>query len=179
MTARIEQTAVASMTARKRVEDDGGALKIPRALALRCGAMLVDYTILVGMIALATLLARFFGGGAVWRATPPWRLDIWPRPAGVLTSWCFRAHRAYARQWATGLHIEKRAASLDFGRAILRHLLGYPLSLITLGIGFLLAAFDSEGRALHDRIAGTIVVRDRSRARRSRGSSSSGMTAAR
>jgi uncharacterized RDD family membrane protein YckC len=37
---------------------------------------------------------------------------------------------------------------------------GYPLSLVTLGIGFLLVAVSVHGRGLHDIIAGTVVVRE-------------------
>jgi uncharacterized RDD family membrane protein YckC len=69
------------------------------------------------------------------------------------------------------LRIERLSGErLGFGHATLRHTLGYLVSLLTLGLGFLLAAFDAEGRALHDRIAGTVVVRERSGG----GSSSSG-----
>jgi uncharacterized RDD family membrane protein YckC len=65
-------------------------------------------------------------------------------------------------KWATGLRIERVSGErLGFGHATLRHTVGYLVSLLTLGLGFLLAAFDAEGRALHDRIAGTVVVRER------------------
>lgn len=47
---------------------------------------------------------------------------------------------------------------LGIGTAVLR-LLGYYLCLWTLSLGFLLAAFDRQGRGLHDFIAGTRVVR--------------------
>ena len=37
--------------------------------------------------------------------------------------------------------------------------MGYPLSLLPLGLGFLIVTVSPTGRALHDFIAGTIVVR--------------------
>ena len=65
-------------------------------------------------------------------------------------------------KWVAGLRIERRdGVRLSFGRALLRHLVGYPLTLLTLGVGFLVAAFSAEGRALHDFLAGTVVVRSR------------------
>jgi uncharacterized RDD family membrane protein YckC len=75
-------------------------------------------------------------------------------------------------KWATGLRIEsKEGGPVDWWRVLLRHFVGYPLSLLILGLGFLVAAFNAQGRALHDLIAGTIVVRDagqrRARGRRS------------
>jgi uncharacterized RDD family membrane protein YckC len=42
---------------------------------------------------------------------------------------------------------------------LLRHFIGYPLSLIPFALGFLLVTVSSTGRALHDYIAGTVVVR--------------------
>ena len=49
---------------------------------------------------------------------------------------------------------------MGFGRALLRHFVGYPLSFALLGLGFLIAAVSVHGRGLHDMIAGTIVVRE-------------------
>jgi uncharacterized RDD family membrane protein YckC len=44
-------------------------------------------------------------------------------------------------------------------RACLRHFIGYPLSLLPFGLGFLIVTVSPTGRSLHDLIAGTIVVR--------------------
>jgi uncharacterized RDD family membrane protein YckC len=64
-------------------------------------------------------------------------------------------------KWATGLRIERNdGADVGFGRAFLRHFIGYPLSFALLGLGFLMAAVSVHGRGLHDMIAGTIVVRE-------------------
>jgi uncharacterized RDD family membrane protein YckC len=38
-------------------------------------------------------------------------------------------------------------------------LLGYPISALPLFLGFLAAALDPERRTLHDRLAGTVVIR--------------------
>lgn len=46
---------------------------------------------------------------------------------------------------------------IGFGKAIVR-LVGYVISCVILGVGFLMAAFGDK-RALHDRIAGTRVIR--------------------
>ncbi len=45
-------------------------------------------------------------------------------------------------------------------RAVVRHFIGYPLSFLLFGIGFLMVALTVQGRGLHDIIAGTIVVRE-------------------
>ena len=45
-------------------------------------------------------------------------------------------------------------------RALIR-CVGYAVSALPLGLGFLWAAFDRQGQALHDKLAGTRVVRVR------------------
>jgi len=49
------------------------------------------------------------------------------------------------------------SSRLGLGRATLRFI-GYWLSALPFGMGFVCAAFDRQGRALHDRLAGTRVV---------------------
>jgi uncharacterized RDD family membrane protein YckC len=40
----------------------------------------------------------------------------------------------------------------------LRQSLGYVVTVATLGLGFLVAAFNRSGRAVHDLLFGTVVV---------------------
>ena len=47
---------------------------------------------------------------------------------------------------------------ISFDRAIARYFSKY-LSTLTLGVGYVMVAFDERKRALHDRIAGTLVQR--------------------
>ena len=138
--------------------------RVRAPFSLRCGALLVDYTLAVAIIAFATLLARTFGGSS--RVTGEATLGFgYIVSLGVivlnfLVLPVFTG--ATVGKWATGLRIERQSGErLGFGHATLRHTVGYLVSLLTLGLGFLLAAFDAEGRALHDRIAGTVVVRER------------------
>src|SRR5919107_4137054 len=140
-------------------------LKAP--FSLRCGALLIDYILLVGVMAFATLLARFFG-------------DVRRGSSFVLTAgYIAVASVAFLNfiviaglsgrtlgKWMAGLRIERRdGAPLSFVRALVRHLVGYALTALTLGLGFLISAFDSKGRALHDLLAGTVVVRSRAQRR--------------
>lgn len=131
---------------------------------LRCGALLIDYIIVVGVLALTTLLARFFGGDV--RRGGSFILFVgYLTTAGVaFINFVLLANLSGRTlgKWIAGLRIERRdGEALSVGRALLRHLVGYPLTLLTLGLGFLFAAFDPQGRALHDWLAGTVVVRSR------------------
>jgi uncharacterized RDD family membrane protein YckC len=147
--------------------------RVRAPFSLRCGALLVDYTLAVAILAFTTLLARTVGGSVRWTGEAM-------LTAGYLTSLVVFLLNflvlpvftgATVGKWATGLRVERLSGErLGFGHATLRHTVGYLVSLLTLGLGFLLAAFDAEGRALHDRIAGTVVVRERGSGNSSGGS---------
>ncbi|MFE7060727.1 RDD family protein [Sutcliffiella sp. NPDC057660] len=53
--------------------------------------------------------------------------------------------------------VDKRGYRLSFGHAVGRHF-AKILSYITLLIGFLIVGFDQKKRALHDHVAGTLVI---------------------
>ena len=129
--------------------------------SLRCGALLIDYTLVASVVAFSTLLARLFST----RSAADTALTIGYVLAVAFAALNFLLLPAFtgrtAGKWATGLRVERRDGEpLSFGRALLRHTVGYLASFVTLGVGFLLAAFNREGRALHDIVAGTVVVRE-------------------
>jgi uncharacterized RDD family membrane protein YckC len=131
--------------------------------ALRCGAFLIDYILIVSLVVLGTLFARMLGGGARAAGTSAetgaivlaivvtlLNFGVLPGLTGLTLG-----------KWAAGLRIKRvDEGNPGIGRALLRHFIGYPLSLVTFGIGFLLAITTVQGRGLHDMIAGTIVVRE-------------------
>jgi uncharacterized RDD family membrane protein YckC len=60
---------------------------------------------------------------------------------------------------ALGLEVtDLHGARIDFGRATGRFL-GRYVSMLTLGIGYIMAGFTQKKQALHDMIAGTLVIR--------------------
>lgn len=176
MTARVETTSPLLQTSpQARATEMQAYLERYRApFSLRCGALLIDYIILAIIVAFFTLMSRPASGSM--RSTGSTAesfgmiiaLAMLVLNFGVLAVWRGQT----LGKWATGLRIESREGGpVDWWRVLLRHFVGYPLSLLTLGLGFLVAAFNAQGRALHDLIAGTIVVRDagqrRARSRRS------------
>jgi uncharacterized RDD family membrane protein YckC len=138
--------------------------RVRAPFSLRCGALLVDYTLAVAIIAFTTLLARTVGGSVRWTGEAMLAVGYIASLVALLLNFLVLPvfTGATVGKWATGLRIERLSGErLGFGHATLRHTVGYLVSLLTLGLGFLLAVFDAEGRALHDRIAGTVVVRER------------------
>lgn len=162
MTARVAETAPPRAKLKPRPATQSFA-RFRAPFALRCGAILVDYIILVGIVAVSTLVSRLSGGGMraagnssetvgiiLTIVVAALDLGVLPGLTGVTVG-----------KWATGLRILRAdGVEIGIGRAFLRHFVGYPLSFITLGLGFLAAAFSSRGRGLHDLIANTIVVRE-------------------
>jgi uncharacterized RDD family membrane protein YckC len=162
MTARIEQVAVTRIQSRTASRKQLVESR-PAPFALRCGAMLIDYIVLVGIVAFSTLIARMLGGGARAAASSAETVGLVIAIAvavlnlGLLAGFTGRT----LGKWATGLRVRRtNGAEAGVGRAFVRHFVGYPLSFLTLGLGFLLAALTTRGRALHDFIADTIVVRE-------------------
>lgn len=152
--ARVQRGAAAKARAR-----GGGRHRAP--FSLRCGALLIDYTLVASVVAFSTLLARLFAtrSGADTALTLGYVLAVSVAALNFLVLPAFTGRTA--GKWATGLRVERRDGEpLSFARALLRHTAGYLASLLTLGVGFVLAAFNREGRALHDLIAGTVVVRE-------------------
>ncbi len=130
---------------------------------LRCGALLIDYIALVSILAISSLFARVVGGGGRSAGNSAETTGIVIAVIfavlnfGVLTG--FRGQTV--GKWATGLRIERTNGNgIRIGRAFLRSFVGYPLSMLTLGLGFLIAAVNARGRALHDFLADTVVVRE-------------------
>ena len=161
MTAQVEGTVSRRSTAvtrpRMRVQ------KFRAPFSLRCGAILIDYILVVSIVAFSTLIARSLGGGArtAGNSTETVGLVIAVIVA-VLNFGVLPGLRGQtAGKWATGLRIQRvDGRDIGVGRAVMRHFVGYPLSFLTLGIGFLVAAVNARGRTLHDLVADTVVVRE-------------------
>ncbi len=54
--------------------------------------------------------------------------------------------------------VKTDGSSIGIGKAILRYV-GYYVSTIIIFIGYLMIAWDSRKQGLHDKIAGTLVIR--------------------
>ena len=162
MTATVAETT----PLRAKVKSPSGIQGFARfraPFALRCGAILIDYIILVAILAFSTLVSRVLGGGA--RAAGNSSETVGILMAIVVTALNLGVIPGLTGftvgKWAAGLRILREdGRQMGIGRAFLRHFVGYPLSLITLGLGFLVIAFTARGRGLHDLIAGTVVVRE-------------------
>jgi uncharacterized RDD family membrane protein YckC len=131
--------------------------------ALRCGALLIDYILLALILTFSIMVARLMGGGARMAGGSAQKVGIVITlvvallDLGVLAGLTGKT----VGKWTTGLRIERmHGGPPGIPRALLRHFVGYPLSLLPFALGFLIVTVMPTGRSLHDFIAGTVVVRE-------------------
>lgn len=167
---RIKQTERPAPTQRIKTEKvivdfDADRLKAP--FLLRCGALLIDYILLISIPVISILLARFSGedGAKLINSeinNTGWLIMILLGLTNFVILPMFTGQSV--GKMLTGLRVvQVDGTNPTFGKLFLRHIVGYFLTFLTGGIGLLIAAFNQNGRSLHDYIAGTVVVYGRRR----------------
>ena len=128
---------------------------------LRCSAIFIDYMVLLAIPVGWLLIETIMGDGT--KATvgsTVWMIGIVFWLANFLLLPLLRGQTI--GKMLTGLTIlNLDGTRLGIGGVVRRNIFGYIATVATLGLGFLFAAVNSTGRALHDIIAGTIVVHGR------------------
>jgi len=157
-----EQTANFSPRSTARAESRV-RVRYRAPFALRCGALLIDYILLVLILTFSIMVARLMGGGARTAGGTAEKVGIVITLFVAVLDLVVLAglQGKTVGKWTTGLRLERLdGRPPGIGRALLRHFVGYPLSLLPFGLGFLIVTVSGSGRALHDYISGTIVVRE-------------------
>lgn len=131
----------------------------------RVGASLVD-TILLGII-IYPLLTAFYGE-SYWTSE-----EFVKGPLDFLLSWVFPAIAVImfwvAKQATPGkMAVAAKIVDAKTGNAattgqLIGRYLAYYLSMIPLFLGFIWVAFDERKQGWHDKLAGTVVVRQKNR----------------
>ena len=162
MTADIDTATTIPITAASHRHESHVRVRYRAPFALRCGALLIDYIVLALVLTFSIMIARLMGGGARLAGGTAEKIGlvlmliVAVADLGVLAGITGRS----IGKWTTGLRVERiRGGAPGIVRALLRHFVGYPLSLLPFGLGFLIATVTPTGRALHDFISGTVVVR--------------------
>lgn len=134
-------------------------LKAP--FLLRCGALLVDYIVLISVPVTSLLIGRLTGDPAKLLNSEVinagWLIMILLALTNFVILPMFSGKSI--GKFLTGLRIINKDGNLpSFTSILIRHLIGYPLTILTAGLGFLLSLFNRRGRALHDYVSGTMVI---------------------
>jgi uncharacterized RDD family membrane protein YckC len=162
MSARVERTLPTRSAKPEQIIVNFDAEQLKAPFLLRCGAILIDYIILVAPPVISLLIGRMM------EIEPTKLLHSKAANMGwlimvllALTNFVFLPLLVGQSigKMLTGLRVvNKDGRSPSLLRLCLRHLIGYPLTMLTLGLGFFFSVINHKGRALHDFIAGTVVI---------------------
>ena len=135
------------------------------SIGLRSSAFLLDYIIILLIPATTLLMAVYFKRR--WSA---------PGLAGtiliigyVITSGlilanlivlCKKTGQTLGKRFLGIRIIREDGEPVSYRTVILRHLIGYPLSILIAGIGICWALWDARQQGWHDKIARTLVVKE-------------------
>jgi uncharacterized RDD family membrane protein YckC len=162
MSARAEKVIPAKKIKPREVIVGFDIEKLKAPLLLRCGALLIDYILIISIPVISLLIGRYRGddGSKLLNneiSNVGWLITV------LIAITIFIIFPMFSGQtigkMLTGLRItDKGGKSPRVTSLLVRHFIGYPLTLITGGLGFAVALFNSSGRALHDLISGTVVI---------------------
>lgn len=162
MSARVERSTPARYIKPEQIVVNFDPVRLKAPFLLRCGAILIDYIILIAIPVISLLIYRTSGGDPSKTLNNEitnigWVIVVLLAVTNLLLLPLLLGQSA--GKMLTGLNVVKKDGTApSLGSLCLRHLLGYPLTILTLGLGFLFAVMNKRGRALHDYIAGTVVI---------------------
>jgi uncharacterized RDD family membrane protein YckC len=134
---------------------------------VRVGAALID-TLLILCVTVPVLVAIY--GWAYFDASKTGFvagiadfLLSWVAPAvAVVAFWLYKQATPGKMALSAKVVDAKTGKTMSVGQSIGRYL-GYFVSTIPLGLGLIWVAFDPKKQGWHDKLAGTVVIRSRSR----------------
>jgi len=137
--------------------DDPGAQ--PAALTRRAAALFYEALLLLAMLFIGALPFVMAADGARHAAARPFFQIYLVGLTGVYFTWQWRRGRTLPmKTWRLRI-VTRGGAPLGWKQAWLRYAIALPGTLL-LGAGFLWALVDREQLFLHDRVAGTKIIRD-------------------
>ena len=125
---------------------------------LRCAALSIDYLLLLIIPAGWLVFGKLMGEGtSVSIGRPVWLCGIVVFVGNFVILPLARG-QSFGKM-LTGLTIVNIDGSdPGVGRLLIRNTVGYAITILTGGLGFVIAALNSSGRTLHDLLTGTILV---------------------
>lgn len=162
MSARAGKLIPATIMIDENVISGFDAEKLKAPFLLRCGALLIDYIIIIAIPVTSLLLGRSIGNdGAKLLNSEINSVGLLIMILLTLTN--FLIFPMFSGQtigkMLTGLRIVRLdGGTPGFALIILRHFIGYPITILTGGIGYIVSIFNKKGRALHDVLSGTVLV---------------------
>lgn len=130
---------------------------------VRVGAALID-TFLVLLITLPVLIAIY---GTDYWSNDSLSMGVWDTllsyvvpVIAVVTFWVYRSATP-GKSWMHLTIVDAKTGGKPSTRQFIYRYLGYYVSMIPLFMGIIAVGVDRRKRGFHDRIAGTVVIRDK------------------
>ncbi|WP_178862793.1 RDD family protein [Thiomicrorhabdus cannonii] len=129
---------------------------------IRTGATLIDLVLILIVFTLPTMMIygpdEMESGGIIlgfWDLLLNWILPF------VLVIWLWRRFYGTPGKMATKLKIVDSSTGnkISLAQAVVRYF-AYIVSALPLGLGFIWIGFDPRKQGWHDKLAGTLVIRD-------------------
>ena len=146
------------------------AAEVKAPFLLRCGALLIDYIVVIAIPVVGLLVSRLSGNDGAkllndGLSTAGWLIALL---VAVMNSVLLPMFAGQSLgKIVTGLRIVNIDGSAASLRSIaFRQTLGYLITCLTAGLGFLLSLLSANGRSLHDYLTGTVVIYAQRRLRR-------------
>jgi uncharacterized RDD family membrane protein YckC len=129
---------------------------------LRIAALAIDYIAVVIIPVLWLVLSRLMSelGTDASIGLTPWLIAIVIFIANFIIFPAVRG-RTFGKLLVGLTILNIDGTRVNLLTIVRRNVLGYLFTIVTFGVGFLVAAFNASGRSLHDYIAGTVVVHGR------------------
>ena len=133
------------------------------SLDVRLLAMAVDYLLVFGMYSVVALVLLSFANQQLVKiAIALSGIVIIPIARSVYAVFmeCSKKQGTLGKQLLGIKVCDEEGSRISLGRSLLRNL-GKWLSTLTFGLGYLFGFFDRKQQCLHDKLAGTLVVKER------------------
>jgi len=134
-------------------------------LSLRCGAFLLDYILTLLVPAVTLVLAVYVKRR--WMAPAAANVIVilgYLATAAVIffnyIYFCMRRGQSFGKRFIGIRVVRTDGAPMDYQTAVLRHVIGYPLSVLLFGLGIVWMLWDGRRQGWHDKLAKTVVVKD-------------------
>jgi uncharacterized RDD family membrane protein YckC len=162
MSSNVEGAALAGSPRNREIVVSFSPERVKAPFLLRCGALIIDYLLIVAFPVICLLIGRFSGNDGARLLSGEWNSAGW-LIAVLIAATNLVVLPAFSGQSVgkilTGLRIVKiDGTPASAGTIVLRQTVGYLLTLGSLGLGFLVSIFSSKGRALQDYVTGTVVI---------------------
>jgi len=134
-------------------------------LSSRCSAFLLDYILTLLVPAVTLVLAVYIKRR--WMSSSAANVTVsigYLATAAVIffnyVYFYMRSGQSFGKRFIGIRVVRTDGEPMDYPTAILRHIVGYPLSALLFGLGIIWMLWDGRRQGWHDKLAKTIVVKD-------------------